>query len=114
MRLNLLLKHPMHYNLLFKHSVQLMVAEKKGIIRFYSLATQQAFLSLDCGHVPLISADWCNSNTVRVAAVAGTDWVIFDTSRSRYDGSVSCWTKTYAYCNRAENIHSVLFTVRVS
>ena len=65
-----------------------MVAEKKGIIRFYSLATQQAFLSLDCGHVPLVSADWCFSNSVRIAAMAGTDWFIFDTSRSRHDADI--------------------------
>lgn len=83
-----------------------MVAEKKGVIRFYSLATQQAFLSLDCGHVPLVSADWCYANTVRVAAVAGTDWFIFDTSRSRYilhdhitTFSSLCEHCTFCICN---------------
>lgn len=84
-----------------------MVAEKKGVIRFYSLATQQAFLSLDCGHVPLVSADWCYANTVRVAAVAGTDWFIFDTSRSRWvcvilpylPKSVHALSRTLYLCN---------------
>ena len=64
-------------------SFQLMVAEKKGIIRFYSTATQQAFMSLDCGHAPLISADWCYANPLQVAALAGSDLFVFDTSQSR-------------------------------
>jgi len=67
-----------------KEPGQIMVAEKKGIVRFYSLATQQAFLSLDCGHSLLVSADWCFTNTLRITALAGTDWFIFDTSRSSF------------------------------
>ena len=63
--------------------LQIMVAEIKGIVRFYSIETKQAFMSLDCGHVPLISADWCFGNSLRVATLAGTDWFVFDTSRSR-------------------------------
>ncbi|ELU08194.1 hypothetical protein CAPTEDRAFT_196279 [Capitella teleta] len=61
---------------------KVMVAEKKGIIRFYHVQTQQPIMSLDCSHIPLLSADWCLGNSLRVAAVAGTDWFIFDTSRS--------------------------------
>uniref|UniRef100_A0A3P8TWX7 Nucleoporin 37 n=1 Tax=Amphiprion percula TaxID=161767 RepID=A0A3P8TWX7_AMPPE len=60
----------------------LMVAEKKGTIRFYDLVTQQAILSLDCG--TLISADWCLTNTIKVGAVAGNDWLIWDITRSSY------------------------------
>ena len=60
-----------------------MVAEKKGVIRIYSTITLQPFMSLDCGHTPLVSADWSLTNELRVAALAGTDWFIFDTSRSR-------------------------------
>ncbi|XP_030643041.1 nucleoporin Nup37 [Chanos chanos] len=63
---------------------KLMVAEKKGTVRFYDLVTQQAILSLDCGQTPLLSADWCLSNTVKVGAVTGTDWVIWDITRSSY------------------------------
>lgn len=61
-----------------------MVAEKKGTIRFYDLVTQHAILSLDSGQVPLMSADWCLTNTVKVGAVAGNDWVIWDITRSSY------------------------------
>uniref|UniRef100_A0AAY4C227 Nucleoporin Nup37 n=1 Tax=Denticeps clupeoides TaxID=299321 RepID=A0AAY4C227_9TELE len=63
---------------------KLMVAEKRGIIRFYDLVTQQAVLSLDSGQVPLMSADWCLTNTIKVGAVVGTNWVIWDITRSSY------------------------------
>lgn len=64
-------------------SSQLMVAEKKGTVRFYDLVTQQAILSLDSGQMPLMSADWCLTNTIKVGAVVGSDWVIWDITRSR-------------------------------
>lgn len=67
----------------FFASSQLMVAEKKGTIRFYDLVTQQAILSLDSGQMPLMSADWCLTNTIKVGAVVGNDWVIWDITRSR-------------------------------
>ncbi|RXM36719.1 Nucleoporin Nup37 [Acipenser ruthenus] len=63
---------------------KLMVAEKNGMVRFYDLITQQAILSLDCGLTPLMSADWCFANTIKVGAVAGNDWVIWDITRSRW------------------------------
>ncbi|XP_028672346.1 LOW QUALITY PROTEIN: nucleoporin Nup37 [Erpetoichthys calabaricus] len=63
---------------------KLMVAEKNGLVRFYDLLTQQAILSLDCGQTPLMSADWCFGNTIKVGAVAGNDWVIWDITRSSY------------------------------
>uniref|UniRef100_A0A3Q2NTQ0 Nucleoporin Nup37 n=1 Tax=Fundulus heteroclitus TaxID=8078 RepID=A0A3Q2NTQ0_FUNHE len=68
---------------------KLMVAEKKGTIRFYDLVTQQAILSLDCGHSgPLMSADWCLANTIKVGAVVGNDWLIWDITRSRWGWGV--------------------------
>ncbi|KAG7225577.1 hypothetical protein INR49_004983 [Caranx melampygus] len=67
-----------------KDVLKLMVAEKKGTIRFYDLVTQQAILSLDCGQSPLMSADWCLTNTIKVGAVAGNDWLIWDITRSRW------------------------------
>ncbi|XP_062915662.1 nucleoporin Nup37 [Mobula hypostoma] len=63
---------------------KLMVAEKNGTVRFYDLVTQQAILSLDCGQMPLMSADWCLGNTIKVGAVAGNDWLIWDITRSSY------------------------------
>ncbi|XP_076153524.1 nucleoporin Nup37 isoform X1 [Alosa pseudoharengus] len=64
--------------------LKLMVAEKRGAIRFYDLVSQQAILSLDCGQIPLMSADWCLANSIKVGAVVGTDWVIWDVTRSSY------------------------------
>lgn len=63
-------------------SNKLMVAEKRGLIRMYSVYSRQAVMSLDCMHRPLLSADWSLGNSVQVACVAGSDWFIFDTSRS--------------------------------
>ncbi|XP_023672670.1 nucleoporin Nup37 [Paramormyrops kingsleyae] len=63
---------------------KLMVAEKCGVVRFYDLLTQQAILSLDSGQTPLMSADWCLTNTIKVGAVVGNDWVIWDITRSSY------------------------------
>lgn len=76
--------------------LQLMVAEKKGTIRFYDLVTQQAILSLDCGQSPLMSADWCLTNTIKVGAVAGNDWLIWDITRSRW-GQYMCVCCTVMY-----------------
>uniref|UniRef100_A0A4W3IZQ5 Nucleoporin Nup37 n=1 Tax=Callorhinchus milii TaxID=7868 RepID=A0A4W3IZQ5_CALMI len=67
-----------------EESFKLMVAEKNGIIRFYDLVTLQAILSLDCGQMPLMSADWCLGNTIKVGAVSGKDWFIWDITRSRW------------------------------
>lgn len=67
-----------------KSTGKIMVAEKKGVIRMYSTITLQPFMSLDCGHSLLVSADWSLTNELRVAALAGTDWFIFDTSRSSW------------------------------
>uniref|UniRef100_A0AAQ4PXS7 Nucleoporin Nup37 n=1 Tax=Gasterosteus aculeatus aculeatus TaxID=481459 RepID=A0AAQ4PXS7_GASAC len=67
-----------------EEAFKLMVAEKKGTIRFYDLLTQQAILSLDCGQSPLLSADWCLTNTIKVGAAAGNDWLIWDITRSSY------------------------------
>uniref|UniRef100_A0A8C8CKR6 Nucleoporin 37 n=1 Tax=Oncorhynchus tshawytscha TaxID=74940 RepID=A0A8C8CKR6_ONCTS len=59
-------------------------------IRFYDLVTQQAILSLDCGQSPLMSADWCLANTIKVGAVTGSDWVICDITRSSYPQEKRC------------------------
>uniref|UniRef100_A0A8C5PZC8 Nucleoporin Nup37 n=1 Tax=Leptobrachium leishanense TaxID=445787 RepID=A0A8C5PZC8_9ANUR len=66
---------------------KLMVAEKKGAIRFYDLMTQQAVLSLESTQSPLMSADWSLKNTLRVGAVAGNDWIIWEMPHSSYPQS---------------------------
>jgi len=88
-------------------SMKIMVAEKKGIIRFYNVLTQQPIMSLDCGHMPLMSADWCHGNALQVAVMAGTDWFVFDTSRSSRPienkqvhaegGAMVRWSKSHAH-----------------
>ncbi|NWY01542.1 NUP37 protein, partial [Nothoprocta ornata] len=67
-----------------EEAFKLMVAEKNGTIRFYDLLTQQAILSLECEQKPLMSADWCLKNTLKIGAVAGSDWLIWDIAHSRY------------------------------
>lgn len=63
---------------------KLMVAEKNGTIRFYDVITHQAILSLESEQMPLMSADWCLRNTLKVGAVAGNDWLLWDMTRSSY------------------------------
>ncbi|XP_063111529.1 nucleoporin Nup37 isoform X1 [Cavia porcellus] len=67
-----------------EENFKLMVAEKNGTIRFYDLVTHQAILSLESEQIPLMSAHWCLKNTFKVGAVAGTDWLIWDITRSSY------------------------------
>ncbi|KAF3814524.1 hypothetical protein GH733_017682 [Mirounga leonina] len=67
-----------------EETFKLMVAEKNGTIRFYDLLTQQAILSLESEQMPLMSAHWCLKNTFKVGAVAGSDWLIWDITRSRW------------------------------
>nr|XP_009678274.1 PREDICTED: nucleoporin Nup37 isoform X2 [Struthio camelus australis] len=67
-----------------EEAFKLMVAEKNGTIRFYDLITQQAILSLECEQTPLMSADWCLKNPLKIGAVAGSDWLIWDIARSSY------------------------------
>ncbi|XP_074661061.1 nucleoporin Nup37-like [Tubulanus polymorphus] len=62
--------------------LKLMVAEKNGVIRFYNLVAQQPMMSLDCGQQPLLAADWCLRNSLKVAAVSATDLHVFDISVS--------------------------------
>ncbi|XP_023216386.1 nucleoporin Nup37-like [Centruroides sculpturatus] len=61
---------------------KLMVAEKKGIIRFYNINKQQPMMSLDCNLTPLMSADWCTTNSLQVGCVAATDLLLWNISLS--------------------------------
>ncbi|XP_042324685.1 nucleoporin Nup37 isoform X2 [Sceloporus undulatus] len=67
-----------------KDECKVMVAEKNGTIRFYDRVTHQAVLSLTTDQTPLMSASWCLKNTFKVGAVAGSDWFIWDITRSSY------------------------------
>lgn len=61
---------------------KVLVAQKNGVIKIFSLALQRQIMSLDCCQAPLMSADWSFTNEDFVAAVAGTEWLIFQISRS--------------------------------
>jgi len=62
--------------------LKLMVGQKDGIIRFFSLSNEQPIMSLSCGASPLLDCDWSSHNSLLVGAVAGSDWIVFDTSMS--------------------------------
>ena len=62
---------------------QLMVGQKDGVIRFFSLSSQKPLMSLSCGMSPLLDCDWSKHNCLLVGAAAGSDWIVFDTSMSR-------------------------------
>lgn len=61
---------------------KVMVAEKKGIIRFYNVRSQQAILSVETNKYPLMSADWSLNNRLFVTALAAGDIVTWDLRRS--------------------------------
>lgn len=62
---------------------KLMVAEKKGVIRFYDVETKSAILSFSCDRL-LLSADWCRSNNFLIGSTAGPDNVFWNTAQSSY------------------------------
>ncbi|XP_014768706.1 nucleoporin Nup37 [Octopus bimaculoides] len=66
----------------YEEPKKILVAQKNGIIRFFSLHNQQPIMSLDCGQAPLMAADWCHINSLAVVAAAATDWILFDSSVS--------------------------------
>ena len=70
-------------NLTCNHEFQILVAQKNGVIKIFSLALQRQIMSLDCSQAPLMSADWSHVNEDFVAAAVGTEWLIFQLSRSR-------------------------------
>ena len=63
---------------------QVLVAQKNGVIKIFSLSVHQQLMSFDCGQIPLMEADWSvGNNGLLVGAVAGSDWCMFDVSVSR-------------------------------
>ena len=67
-----------------------MVSEKMGRIRFYDLIAEQPIASLEAGHVTMMSADWCPTNSMLVGAVAAESWHIWDISASRLHIATNC------------------------
>jgi len=60
---------------------KLMVAEKLGIICFYSTVTHTPIMSIDCGAVPLLSADWSLTDCSKIAAIARGNLYFWDITR---------------------------------
>ena len=63
---------------------KLLVAEKKGLIRFYDVSTKSAILSFSCDSSLLLSADWCRSNNFLIACTSGANNVFWNTAQSSY------------------------------
>ena len=87
---------------------QVMVAEKKGRIRFYNLETRLPVMSLDCPKPPLLAADWSFTNPLTVGAVAGGTWFVWDTSRSSlpYDSHSAHLTAatSFRWCSTSDGV----------
>lgn len=63
--------------------LQLLVAERSGLIRFYDLISMNAFMSVECDSGSLLkSIDWSPSDITRLDVLAGHQWLVFDTSKS--------------------------------
>lgn len=60
---------------------KLLVAQKSGVISLFNSTNYAPILSLDCCSSPLLGADWCQPNSMLVAAAVFSDIVYFDLSR---------------------------------
>ena len=61
---------------------QLMVAEKKGCVHIFNLDARLPIVTITCPEYPLLQADWSMSNSLKVGAVAGTSWYVWNISQS--------------------------------
>uniref|UniRef100_A0A8C4QED3 Uncharacterized protein n=1 Tax=Eptatretus burgeri TaxID=7764 RepID=A0A8C4QED3_EPTBU len=57
---------------------KILVAEKAGVVRLYSLVDGQPLLSLESEGATLASADWSGVANHYVGAAAGAEWLIWD------------------------------------
>ncbi|CAH1800102.1 unnamed protein product [Owenia fusiformis] len=64
--------------------LKLLVAEKGGMIRIYSISSNQPIMSLSSGHTPLMSCDWSLSNPIKIVAMVPGSYLVFDTTTSSY------------------------------
>jgi len=60
---------------------KLLVGQKSGVISIFNVSTFAAIMSLDCGAAPLLTTDWCLTNSLMLSAAVSTDAVVFDLSR---------------------------------
>jgi len=64
------------------NSLQYMVAERGGTIRFMHAGQTEPLASLYTNKTPLLDADWSPYNPAMVGAVAGGHWVFWNTESS--------------------------------
>ncbi|CAG0894567.1 unnamed protein product [Cyprideis torosa] len=62
---------------------RMLVAEKNGVIRFFSTHSYQSLQYIETNHQPLLSADWKLSSPALVGVVAGDLGITFNPSASR-------------------------------
>ena len=60
---------------------KILIAQKSGLISLFNSSNYAPIMSLDCCSSPLMSADWCLSNSLFLAAAVASDIVYFDMSR---------------------------------
>ncbi|KAJ6648733.1 Nucleoporin Nup37 [Pseudolycoriella hygida] len=59
-------------------SEKIMVAEKKGMIHMYNVASQQVVLTVEATKSPLMSADWSLNNRLHVSALVAGEIIFWD------------------------------------
>ena len=70
------------YSPIVTHPLQLMVAEKKGCVHIFNLEAKLPIITITCPEFPLLQADWSESNSLKVGAVGGSSWYVWDISKS--------------------------------
>lgn len=83
---------------------KVVVAQKNGLIKIFSLDLQHQISSCDCGISPLMAIDLCYSDEDIIGAVAGTEWMVFQLSRSRYGAFNALCLKWFELIRTYENL----------
>lgn len=93
---------------------KLIVAEQNGRIRGYNSSTYQPIFSLSCIHATgdLMSCDWSVLNPMKIGAVVGKQWFIWDIQK----GSLPELSGTAHHGSSQEfkwsNVHDGIFSTR--
>ena len=88
------------------------MAEKRGVIRFYNLDAEVPIRTLYCPQMPLMQADWLPSNSLKVGAVGGASWYLWDVSNSSqpYDSKADYGgvATGFSWCRSGDSVFSTL------
>jgi len=85
---------------------KILIGQKSGIVSLLNSGSLQPILSVDCGLSPLLSTDWCHSNSLLLAAAVSMDLVLFDLSRpslATMRRAVHSEGARYVRCSRAND-----------